>query len=81
MEEYDSSHGLSSSDLKHGSNIDDFRSSLHNMELQLAKTKEEKALIANKLEEVNELLEKSQKKISKNEEEIISLRVPLCSTY
>ena len=43
MEEYDSSQGLSSSDLKHGSKIDEFRSSIHNLELQLAKTKEDKA--------------------------------------
>lgn len=71
MEDYDSSHGLSSADLKHGSNIDDFRSSLHNMELQLARTKEEKAVVSNKLQEVNELLEKSHKNLSKNEEVLL----------
>ena len=68
MEEYGSSQGLSSSDLKHSSNLDEFRSSLHNMELQLARTKEEKALVTNKLEELNDLLEKSQKNLTKKEE-------------
>jgi hypothetical protein len=68
MEDYGSSNGLSSSDLKHGSNIDELRSTVHNMELQLAKSKEEKAMISNKIEELNEHLDKSQKKIIKNEE-------------
>lgn len=70
MEESGSSHGISSADLKHSSNIDDFRSSVHNMELQLAKSKEEKALLSNKLEEINEQLEYSNKKISQLEEDV-----------
>ena len=70
MEEYDSSQGLSSSDLKHGSKIDEFRSSIHNLELQLAKTKEDKAMISNRLEELNEKLEESSKKLQKTEDQL-----------
>ena len=48
MEEYSSSQGMSSADLKHSSNLDDFRSSIHNLELQLAKSKEENQCGCNK---------------------------------
>lgn len=71
MEEIDSSQGLTNSDLKHSSNADNFRSSLHNMELQLAKVRENKTIISGKIEEANDILEHSQKKIAKIEEEII----------
>lgn len=70
MEESGSSQGISSADLKHSSNIDDFRSSVHNLELQLAKSKEEKALLSNKLEEINDQFEYSQKKITQLEEDL-----------
>ena len=70
MEEYSSSQGISSSDLKHSSNLDDFRSSIHNLELQLAKSKEEKAHLHNKLDEANERFDQSQKRIAAKEEEL-----------
>ncbi|OMJ85352.1 hypothetical protein SteCoe_13325 [Stentor coeruleus] len=70
MEDYGSSQGLTNSDLKQSSNIEDFRSSLHNMELKLAKAREDKALVSNKLEEINEHIEQSQKKLSQIEEEV-----------
>ncbi|OMJ84184.1 hypothetical protein SteCoe_14736 [Stentor coeruleus] len=71
MEEVESSQGLTNSDLKHSSNVDNFRSSLHNMELQLAKVRESKTIILNKIEEANDILENFQKKIARIEEEII----------
>lgn len=70
MEDYGSSQGLTNSDLKQSSNAEDFRTSLHNMELQLAKAREDKALVSNKLEEVNDHIEQSQKRLCQIEEEV-----------
>ena len=61
---------MSSADLKHSSNLDDFRSSIHNLELQLAKSKEEKAHLHNKLDEANERFDQSQKRLAAKDEEL-----------
>ena len=61
---------MSSADLKRSSNLDDFRSSIHNLELQLAKSKEEKAHIHNKLDEANERFDQSQKRLAAKDEEL-----------
>jgi hypothetical protein len=62
MEEYGFSQGLSEQDLHQGSDVEHFRSSLHNMELQLARVREQKALLENNYEEVKENLEKLRRK-------------------
>lgn len=74
MENFSQSRGLSTSDLHHlsskGSDLDELRSGVNNLELQLAKSKEEKALILQRLEETADALERTQKQTSQKDNQL-----------